>query len=526
MLLALLRAYWRLWCVERQVSLSARKLSRRLRLKLPKSVVTTVAAPGRGEPICAVIGEFSAGKSSFLNAIVPGLMLPTGLLETTAVPTRISLGAEKRVGIRDAGGGIAWMLGDLPEEDWSTIPSGGSVVYEVPDTPFGRVTLVDTPGINTPNEEHVKIAGECARTAVAWLFLTRVDQALRKSEVDWLISIGVKEHLVVVGISQADRVSTSDLRKVERSVRQRLRQVGLSPLAIIPVSTAPDPRWILARRKLVRALVHAAAISHRFMTLRWVEARRMAVIGGFLARLQLVERKQSADVKKWEAERKRLSNIKETLWLDKACDDISSLFERSLTALVFRIHAEYAERRNRISIQPEGLYGGPPVEDASSSLRRLVSQCEAVISSACHFKPSLYAAQPIWANAERWRVAIRPQEDKSGSPVFFDVKPVPGLGIMRAIIGLFTVDQDRAADLARLRIAHADDECTRWLAYTRRRYREVEELFNHALLIAAEHESATATAALHDLAVAKKRLDGQNDLLRSVRKRFEIMGEE
>src|SRR5579863_4837812 len=54
----------------------------------------------------AVVGQFSRGKSTLMNALLGGAYLPTGTLPMTSVITSVRYGSRPRVFVRRAGGGL------------------------------------------------------------------------------------------------------------------------------------------------------------------------------------------------------------------------------------------------------------------------------------------------------------------------------------------------------------------------------------------------------------------------------------
>ncbi|MGC0414601.1 dynamin family protein [Embleya sp. AB8] len=86
----------------------------------------------------AVIGEFSAGKSTFINALLGEDLLPTSALPTTGAATRITHGAELAVEVRFAGDGIRYVY-----------PSGR---HPGAASPLGRMLTRLAPDISVPED--------------------------------------------------------------------------------------------------------------------------------------------------------------------------------------------------------------------------------------------------------------------------------------------------------------------------------------------------------------------------------------
>lgn len=86
----------------------------------------------------AVIGEFSAGKSTFINALLGLDLLPTSALRTTAAATRITHGPEFTLLVRFRNDGIRYVY-----------PAGRT---EGADSPLGRMLLHLAPYLRVPRD--------------------------------------------------------------------------------------------------------------------------------------------------------------------------------------------------------------------------------------------------------------------------------------------------------------------------------------------------------------------------------------
>ncbi|MGW9214610.1 dynamin family protein [Embleya sp. NPDC055664] len=90
----------------------------------------------------AVIGEFSAGKSTFVNALLADDLLPTSALPTTGAATRITHGEEFSVEVRFTGHGIRYVY-PSGRYTGADSPLGRMLAHLAPDTPIPE----DTAGI-------------------------------------------------------------------------------------------------------------------------------------------------------------------------------------------------------------------------------------------------------------------------------------------------------------------------------------------------------------------------------------------
>jgi Flp pilus assembly protein TadD/GTP-binding protein EngB required for normal cell division len=197
--------------------------------------------------LVAVMGEFNAGKSSFVNALVGDEVAPTGVTPTTATVNvlRHAPQAGARVlyhdgTVRELGpASVAPFLRELPDNQAADVR-----VVEIfhPLEALLRVEIVDTPGLNSIRPEHEKVARDFLVEADALVWVFAVGQAAKASEKEALeLARGAGKHVLGV-LNKIDGASEEDVRAVMRHVRG-----GMGTLVddIVPVSAT---RALAARR--------------------------------------------------------------------------------------------------------------------------------------------------------------------------------------------------------------------------------------------------------------------------------------
>ncbi len=141
-----------------------------------------------------VMGDTKAGKSSFINRVfLRRDILPIGLLETTAVPVELRSGAPlMQVWSRDdsvgsgtcteeksdfTGEDIArFVTADTAEQRAAHAEKYSKVCVRMPDILPSGMTVIDTPGLNTPNSAIYVSTMREARSAHAILYFVRGKQ--------------------------------------------------------------------------------------------------------------------------------------------------------------------------------------------------------------------------------------------------------------------------------------------------------------------------------------------------------------
>jgi small GTP-binding protein len=185
--------------------------------------------------LLVVAGEFNAGKSAFINALLGSPVLEEGVTPTT---TRIHL-------VRHG-----------PAVEHAVAESGLDVVTAPVDLLYD-VNIVDTPGTNAIQREHEAITREFVPRSDLVLFVTSADRPFTESERAFLQGIRDWGKKVVVVINKIDILETAeDVERVRAFVAEGAQTLlGFAP-DLFPVAaklalrakTAGD-RELLARSR-------------------------------------------------------------------------------------------------------------------------------------------------------------------------------------------------------------------------------------------------------------------------------------
>src|SRR5579864_7767697 len=163
--------------------------------------------------LLVVVGEFNAGKSAFINALLGEPVLREGVTPTTAVITRVRFAAtpiERREGpILEVGFPLE-LLRD--------------------------VAVVDTPGTNAILREHEEITNHFVPRADLVLFVTSADRPFTETERAFMERIREWGKKVVVVLNKVDLLSTAQVQEQVSFVRDGVeRLLGFRP-QVFPLS--------------------------------------------------------------------------------------------------------------------------------------------------------------------------------------------------------------------------------------------------------------------------------------------------
>ena len=184
--------------------------------------------------LLVVVGEFNAGKSAVINALVGDRVLEEGPTPTTS---RI---AQLRHG--DAA---------------SRSTAGASTeVITLPADILREITIVDTPGTNAVIREHEALTREFVPRSDLVLFVTSADRPFTESERAFLETIQAWGKKVVVAVNKVDILETpDDVARVVGFVKEKAHALlGIRP-QVFPVSARQARR---AKSESNHALLRAS----------------------------------------------------------------------------------------------------------------------------------------------------------------------------------------------------------------------------------------------------------------------------
>ncbi len=179
----------------------------------------------------AIVGEFNAGKSTLLNALLGTDVAPTGVRPTTACLHWVAWAPDPfaRVVVRGQADRVvshADLKQTLREQLASDVRAERVFIY-APIERLKRIELIDTPGFNAPQQGHEQTAEGGIREAHLALWLLDATAPMKDSERQVLERIGASGVPVQVLVNKRDRVEPAQMEVVMAYVDRALRSVGL-----------------------------------------------------------------------------------------------------------------------------------------------------------------------------------------------------------------------------------------------------------------------------------------------------------
>ena len=165
--------------------------------------------------LVVIVGEFNAGKSALINALLGERVLPEGATPTTSRVTLVKWG----------------------EQAGEQVVDESFAIYTYPLPLLKELNIVDTPGTNAVIRQHERLTNEYVPRSDLVLFATSADHPMTESERLFLERILAWGKKVVFVLNKADIIEDeAALREVQTFVIKHATTVLGDPPEFFPVS--------------------------------------------------------------------------------------------------------------------------------------------------------------------------------------------------------------------------------------------------------------------------------------------------
>lgn len=171
------------------------------------------------ELVLPLVGEFSSGKTTLINALTDCKKLETATKPTTATIYEVHFGCDR------CHATVLTAQGERKEvEEIALLKNdalGDALVVNIFDTSNripSSITLVDTPGLSSPNPQHKQTLTEFLPHADAILLVTDVNQQLTRSLTDFIKMMKLAKRPIFLIITKCDTKSKEELEQVKKYI--------------------------------------------------------------------------------------------------------------------------------------------------------------------------------------------------------------------------------------------------------------------------------------------------------------------
>jgi small GTP-binding protein len=177
--------------------------------------------------LVVVVGEFNAGKSALMNALLGDKVLAEGVLPTTARITLVKHGAAVK----------------------ETVVDEAFATFTHPLPLLRELNIVDTPGTNAVIRQHERLTNEFVPRSDLVLFVTSADRPMTESERQFMERLREWGKKVIIALNKVDILDEASLTQVREFVLRHAEDVLGFPPEFFPVSaklaqqakTEPNP---------------------------------------------------------------------------------------------------------------------------------------------------------------------------------------------------------------------------------------------------------------------------------------------
>ena len=155
-----------------------------------KSILNKQIRRARYPMEVAITGQFSSGKSTFLNALLSRNILPTGITPVTSKVNFINYGEEYKLKITYYSGAQEFApiesIADFTDQREDEMQDIKYLTLYAPMDILKDISFVDTPGLNSQSQSDTDITKKVLKDVGGIIWLTLIDNAGKMSEAEVL----------------------------------------------------------------------------------------------------------------------------------------------------------------------------------------------------------------------------------------------------------------------------------------------------------------------------------------------------
>lgn len=189
---------------------------------------------GNAELIIPLVGEFSAGKTTLVNALTNSKALECASKPTTATIYTIHFAAKECKAIVHNPDGTTIEVSDIAELKNDGLKD--AIVVDVFDTSKNvpeSIVIVDTPGLSSQDIKHRQTLVDFLPNADAIILVSDINQQITRSLADFARTITLSQRPIYLAFTQCDTKSEEDVRLAKEYL---LKNTELSLSGVVCVS--------------------------------------------------------------------------------------------------------------------------------------------------------------------------------------------------------------------------------------------------------------------------------------------------
>jgi GTP-binding protein EngB required for normal cell division len=179
----------------------------------------------------AILGQFKAGKSSFINSLIGKDVLPVGAIPVTTAITRLQYGEAERVVVRHFDGSVTEVaLSDVADFTSEAKNPGNQRNVDVVDIElpsleeYAGLRLVDTPGLGSIFKVHQSTSENWLPEVGAALLTISADRPLSENDLELIHELTSHTPNIILLLTKVDLLSEEQQREVVQFFKETLQR--------------------------------------------------------------------------------------------------------------------------------------------------------------------------------------------------------------------------------------------------------------------------------------------------------------
>lgn len=168
-----------------------------------------------------LVGEFSSGKTTLINALTDSKKLETATTPTTAALYRIHFGSEKfSAKVWDENGEQKEILDEEGLSNEALKDASWVDVYDTSTKLPSSIVLIDTPGLSSPIPRHRETLMKILPEADGVLLVSDINQQLTRSLSNFIETSELIKCPIFLVLTKSDTKSSEDIDSVKKYIKE------------------------------------------------------------------------------------------------------------------------------------------------------------------------------------------------------------------------------------------------------------------------------------------------------------------
>lgn len=187
--------------------------------------------------ILPLVGEFSSGKTTLINALTDSKKLETATMPTTATIYEIHFGCDSCSAKVVTEQGQVQNISDIAELKNDTLADAKVVtVFDTSERVPSTTILVDTPGLSSPDPKHKQTLVNFLPKADGILLVTDINQQVTRSLIDFIETMKLSKRPIYLILTKSDTKSDKDIDAAKKYISENCR-ISIEQVAVVSATT-------------------------------------------------------------------------------------------------------------------------------------------------------------------------------------------------------------------------------------------------------------------------------------------------